>query len=55
MIPFCQKYGVALATYSPLASGWLSGKYQPGEPIPEGTRGARSNWDLEFSGLQAPL
>lgn len=47
VVPFCQKYGVALATYSPLASGWLSGKYRPGEPIPEGTRGARSNWDLE--------
>jgi aryl-alcohol dehydrogenase-like predicted oxidoreductase len=47
VIPFCQRYGVALATYSPLASGWLSGKYRPGEPIPEGTRGARSHWDLE--------
>jgi aryl-alcohol dehydrogenase-like predicted oxidoreductase len=52
VIPFCQKYGVALATYSPLASGWLSGKYRPGEPIPAGTRGARSNWDLDSSASQ---
>jgi aryl-alcohol dehydrogenase-like predicted oxidoreductase len=51
-VPFCQKYGVALATYSPLASGWLSGKYRPGEPIPDGTRGARSNWDLESAASQ---
>jgi aryl-alcohol dehydrogenase-like predicted oxidoreductase len=47
VIPFCRQNGVALSTYSPLASGWLSGKYRPGEPVPEGSRGARSNWNLE--------
>lgn len=42
VVPFCQSYGVALATYSPTASAWLTGRFRRGEPIPaDSTRGRR--------------
>ena len=36
--PACQAEGLGLLAWSPLASGWLTGKYQRGEPPAEGTR-----------------
>ena len=39
VIPACQHYGVAIVAYAPLASGFLTGKYRPGEPIPRDVRG----------------
>ncbi len=38
----CQAYGVGVIPYSPLAGGFLTGKYRQGEPPPGGTRGAES-------------
>jgi len=38
--PFCQKYGLSVLPYHPLAGGFLTGKYRRGEPAPEGSRGA---------------
>ena len=38
LLPFCQKYGVGVLPYYPLANGFLTGKYRRGEDIPEGTR-----------------
>jgi len=38
LAPACQKYGLGVLPYFPLASGFLSGKYHAGEPLPEGTR-----------------
>ncbi len=38
LIPFCQAYNVGMIPYFPLASGFLTGKYRRGEPLPEGTR-----------------
>lgn len=38
LVPYAQTYGVALIPWSPLAGGFLTGKYRPGEPLPEGTR-----------------
>ena len=38
LVPFCQAYGVGIIPYSPLAGGFLTGKYRPGEAPPEGTR-----------------
>ena len=55
LLPFCQAYNVGIIPYSPLAGGFLTGKYRPGEPAPQGTRlagrfGARTlteeNYDL---------
>lgn len=39
LVPFCQEYGVGIIPYSPLAGGFLTGKYRPDAPAPEGTRG----------------
>lgn len=38
LVPACNKFGVSVLPYFPLASGFLTGKYRPGEPPPEGTR-----------------
>jgi len=38
VVPACERFGVGLLPYFPLASGLLTGKYRRGEPAPEGTR-----------------
>jgi aryl-alcohol dehydrogenase-like predicted oxidoreductase len=38
VIPLCRGHGVAYQAFSPLAGGWLTGKYRRGEPVPEGSR-----------------
>lgn len=38
LLPVCEKYGVGLLPFFPLASGILSGKYAPGKAVPDGTR-----------------
>jgi len=36
--PACERYGVGILPYFPLANGLLTGKYRRGEPAPAGTR-----------------
>ena len=38
LVPCCQHYGIGIIPYSPLASGFLTGKYRQGETPPEGAR-----------------
>jgi aryl-alcohol dehydrogenase-like predicted oxidoreductase len=38
IVPACQAAGLGMLAWSPLASGWLTGKYRQGEPPPAGTR-----------------
>ena len=38
LLPACQDQGVAVIPYSPLAGGFLSGKYEKGGAIPSGSR-----------------
>lgn len=38
IVPVCAAEGLGLLPWSPLASGWLTGKYRRGEPPGEGTR-----------------
>jgi aryl-alcohol dehydrogenase-like predicted oxidoreductase len=38
LIPACLEHGVGLLPYFPLASGFLTGKYRPGQRRPEGAR-----------------
>ncbi len=38
VVPAAQRYGMGVLPFYPLASGLLTGKYQPGLPTPEGTR-----------------
>src|SRR5437763_317355 len=41
VLPTCQKYGMGVIPWSPLASGWLSGKYRKGQELPKSGRAAR--------------
>ena len=38
VVPLCRKEGIGQIVWSPLAQGVLTGKYRPGEPVPEGSR-----------------
>jgi aryl-alcohol dehydrogenase-like predicted oxidoreductase len=38
VVPACERHGLAMLPYFPLASGLLTGKYRRGEAPPEGTR-----------------
>lgn len=38
VLPLCERHGVAFTAFSPLAGGWLTGKYRRGEPPPAGSR-----------------
>ncbi len=38
MFPLCEDAGVGFLAFSPLAGGWLTGKYGPGKPYPDGSR-----------------
>ncbi len=38
LVPACERFGVGVLPYFPLASGLLSGKYRRGQPLPKGTR-----------------
>src|SRR6266511_2601917 len=34
----CARHGIGFTAYSPLAGGWLTGKYRHGQPYPTGSR-----------------
>jgi aryl-alcohol dehydrogenase-like predicted oxidoreductase len=38
VVPAAERHGLAILPFYPLASGLLTGKYQPGQPTPTGTR-----------------
>ncbi len=38
VVPVCERYGVGLLPYFPLAGGFLTGRYRPGDPVPQGSR-----------------
>jgi aryl-alcohol dehydrogenase-like predicted oxidoreductase len=38
VVPVCERLGMGILPYYPLAAGLLTGKYQPDKPVPEGTR-----------------
>ena len=38
VLPLCAERGLAYLVYSPLAGGWLTGKYRRDEPFPPGSR-----------------
>ena len=49
LLPTCQRYGIGVLAYSPLASGWLSGKYRKGREISGPGSPARSQrWPGRF-------
>jgi aryl-alcohol dehydrogenase-like predicted oxidoreductase len=38
LLPLCANAGIGFTAYSPLAGGWLTGKYRRDQPFPEGSR-----------------
>lgn len=40
VIPTSEREGIGQVVFSPLAQGILTGKYKPGQPLPEGSRAA---------------
>jgi aryl-alcohol dehydrogenase-like predicted oxidoreductase len=37
LLPLCVEQGIGVIVYNPIAVGFLSGKYQPGPDLEEGT------------------
>jgi aryl-alcohol dehydrogenase-like predicted oxidoreductase len=48
VLPTCRRYGMGVIPWSPLAGGWLSGRYRLGEDAPDSTRAQRlpARYDL---------
>jgi aryl-alcohol dehydrogenase-like predicted oxidoreductase len=44
LVPACDYFGVGILPYFPLAGGFLTGKYQEGQPAPAGSRGETSEY-----------
>jgi aryl-alcohol dehydrogenase-like predicted oxidoreductase len=38
VVPTCEELGISQIVWSPIAQGVLTGKYKPGQPLPEGSR-----------------
>src|SRR5947209_1790638 len=57
VLPTCQRYGMGVIPWSPLAGGWLSGRWRKGRDAPDSTRAARlpSRYDLSLPGNQRKL
>ncbi len=57
VVPACERFGLGLLPFFPLANGLLTGKYQRGQAAPEGTRLAsvRPEWlsDERFDKIEA--
>jgi aryl-alcohol dehydrogenase-like predicted oxidoreductase len=46
LLPLCRSEGIGVIPWSPLAGGWLSGKYRRGQPPPPDSRAGRADrWD----------
>ena len=48
VLPYCRDYGTGFVPYFPLAGGFLTGKYRPGQPAPAGSRGENSSYVQGF-------
>ena len=57
VLPTCRRHGIGVIPWSPLAGGWLSGKYRKGQDTPTSTRAQRlpGRYDLSLPGNQRKL
>jgi aryl-alcohol dehydrogenase-like predicted oxidoreductase len=58
VLPVCEQYGIGVIPWSPLAGGWLSGRYGKGGDSPADSRRAQmipSRYDMSIPGNQAKL
>jgi aryl-alcohol dehydrogenase-like predicted oxidoreductase len=46
VIEVCKRNGISQIVWSPLAQGVLTGKYKPGEPLPEGSRASSQSMGM---------
>jgi aryl-alcohol dehydrogenase-like predicted oxidoreductase len=48
VLPVCEQYGMGVICWSPLAGGWLSGRYRQGQEAPSSSRAQRipARYDL---------
>jgi aryl-alcohol dehydrogenase-like predicted oxidoreductase len=57
VLPTCRRYGMGVIPWSPLAGGWLTGKWRKGQDAPESTRAQRlpHRYDLSLPENQRKL
>jgi aryl-alcohol dehydrogenase-like predicted oxidoreductase len=58
VLPVCEQYGMGVIPWSPLAGGWLSGRYNKGGESPSDSRRAQmlpSRYDMSLPANQAKL
>ncbi len=48
----CEREGLAVIPYSPLAAGFLTGKYREGQPLPKSQRAGRAKRHMTQRGLR---
>jgi aryl-alcohol dehydrogenase-like predicted oxidoreductase len=57
VLPVCQQFGMGVISWSPLAGGWLSGRYRKSGDLPTSRRAQRipQRFDMSLPGNQAKL
>ena len=57
VLPVCRRYGMGVIPWSPLAGGWLSGRYRKGEETPTSLRAERipGRYDMSLPENQRKL
>ena len=57
VLPTCQRHGMGVIPWSPLAGGWLSGRYRLGADLPKSRRAEMlpSRYDMSLPGNQIKL
>jgi aryl-alcohol dehydrogenase-like predicted oxidoreductase len=57
VLPVCESYGMGVLPWSPLAGGWLTGRYRKGQDVPTSQRASRlpARYDLSTPANQAKL
>ena len=53
LAPLCDREGIGVIPYSPLAAGFLTGKYRPGQPPPKSARAGRVREYMNAPGFAA--
>src|SRR5579863_8503928 len=57
VLPTCRRYGMGVIPWSPLAGGWLTGRYRLGTEVPTSRRAERipARYDMSLPGNQRKL
>ncbi len=57
VLPTCQRHGMGVIPWSPLAGGWLTGRYRLGQELPSSHRAERipARYDMSLPGNQRKL